>query len=166
MGVNEIIRERECSGRAEEYQVISERGRVKMLTLLKRDGSMHCANYAFLHGVSGGEQELRMDFSRYIVLINGDHLGPIHRGLANHRITFLRESMSGGAREGGKVWIERILILHGNRSEPAPRQPLVQMQAMVKQESLAGRRVIQRLNTICSGILARRVERDAACGSV
>ncbi len=111
MGVGEIIREREGTARSEEYQIISERGRVRMISFWKRDGSVHCANYAFLHGIAAGQREIRLDFSRYVVVIKGSCLGMICRGLADHRISYLRESENTKPILKGHVWIEQILIL-------------------------------------------------------
>lgn len=123
MGIREILNEREGSGTSEEYEIISGKGRTKMLTLLKRDGSVHCANYAYLHGVAGGGRELRLDFARYMVHIKGANLNLVQQGLADHRVTFLRESNPDLHLPQEAVRIEQIVILHGPRGDSPPPAP-------------------------------------------
>lgn len=123
MGIREILNEREGAGASAEYEIISGKGRMKMITFLKRDGSIHCANYAYLHGVVGSASELRLDFARYMVVIKGSLLNQIHQGLADHRVTFLRESDPNLLLPTGRVRIDQILILHGRKGDDPPPRP-------------------------------------------
>ena len=165
MGIREILNDREGAGTSDEYEIISGRGRMKMVTFLKRDGSIHCANYSYLHGVGGGANEIRLDFARYMVVIKGANLQQIHQGLADHRVTFLRESDPDRLLPNDRVRIDQILILHGKRGDEPPSRsgtsalPGFQRERWKEIPRRLNRRLI---NTICSDARYRPLARGAA----
>lgn len=94
------------------YEVVGLRGRSKMLTFIKRDGTRFAASYGQLHGVHLIAGGLRLEFARGAVVVQGESLEPVHHALADHRVSFLRES-SGECGEGGEKTRIRKIILTG-----------------------------------------------------
>ena len=77
-----------------DYEIIGLRGRAKMVTFIKRDGTRFAASYSHLHGVHLIAGGLRLEFTRCCVVVQGERLSAIHHALADHRVSFLRESPS------------------------------------------------------------------------
>jgi hypothetical protein len=114
MGFKEILNER-IEAEGEDYEIVSGKSRIRMVTFIKLDGSMHCANYAFLHGVVGGEGNVRLDFARYMVVIKGRNLGGVQKALADHRLTFVKESDPSRLFPSKSIRVDQIHILHGRK---------------------------------------------------
>jgi hypothetical protein len=165
MGVREILNEREGAASSEEYEIISGKGRMKMITFLKRDGSLHCANYAYLHTVTGSSREIRMDFTRHAVVIRGKNLERISQGLADHRVTFLKESNPDQLLPEASVRVDQIVVLHGRRGEdPTPSAGMALPPSSLRERVKEGpKRLSMRwLSTTCSDGRFRLWERGAA----
>ena len=75
-----------------DCEIVGLRGRARMITFIKRDGTRFAASYSHLHGVHLIAGGLRLDFTRCGVVVQGERLSAIHHALADHRVSFLRES--------------------------------------------------------------------------
>ncbi len=112
MGIKEILQERENQF-TDGYEITASRNRLKMISFVMRNGSIHCGNYAYLHGVSGNDCLIRMDFTRRLAVIEGANLEVIYRGLSDHRVSFLREMAPEIFMPEDGVRIDRISIVQG-----------------------------------------------------
>ena len=118
MRVEERIDEQMGRGIEPDYEIVGLRGRAKMITFIKRDGTRFSASYSHLHGIhliSGG---LRLEFMRCGVVVQGERLHAIHHALADHRVSFLRESPSKFPEDPfcEKAHIEKIILTGLTRS--------------------------------------------------
>ena len=75
-----------------DYEIVGLRGRAKMVTFIKRDGTRFSASYSHLHGIHLMVGGLRLEFARWGVAVQGERLAAVHHALADHRVSFLRES--------------------------------------------------------------------------
>ena len=91
-------------------EVFGIRGRGKMITFIKRDGTRFSASYSHLHGVHLVHGGLRLDFVRCSVAIQGERLRLIHHAVSEHRVSYLRESCPETASEDGEAFIRKIII--------------------------------------------------------
>jgi hypothetical protein len=112
MGIKEILQERENQF-TDGYEITASRNRLKMISFMMRDGSIHCGNYSYLHGVSGNDCLIQMDFTRRLAVIRGANLDVIYRGLSDHRVSFLKEMDPEVFVPKDKVRIDRISIVQG-----------------------------------------------------
>ena len=108
----EIIKEREGIVRTNAYQLVNIRTRVKMLTFFKRDGTTYSANYSHLYCVESTVDGLRLDFGKVKIVIKGDALEKMHRGLVEHRVTYMKERMEKERMETGEAVIHTIIIMN------------------------------------------------------
>jgi hypothetical protein len=99
-----------CDSSNEE--IVGLRGRAKMITFIKRDGTRFAASYAHLHGVHLIAGGLRLEYTRYAVVVQGEHLAPIHHAISDHRVSFLRESATEHPGDDGneKAHIRKIIL--------------------------------------------------------
>jgi len=112
MTADEIIKERECAVRTAAYEIVNLRNRLKMVTFFKRDGTSYSASYAHLYGVEAIADGLRLDFGRVQVVVKGERLAKLHRGITDHRLTFLREPNNGEQEvASAEMQIRQIVIL-------------------------------------------------------
>jgi hypothetical protein len=88
------------------------RGRQKMITFIKRNGTRFAASYSHLHAVHLIAGGLRLEYTRYAVVVQGEHLAPIHHALADHRVSFLCESATQfpGDDAYEKAYIRKIIL--------------------------------------------------------
>jgi hypothetical protein len=75
-----------------DFEIVGIRGRAKMITFIKRDGTRFAASYSHLHGIHLIVGGLRLEFTRFNVVVQGERLQAIHHALADHRVSFLCES--------------------------------------------------------------------------
>ena len=95
-----------------DYEIVGLRGRAKMVTFIKRDGTRFSASYSHLYGlhlIAGG---LRLEFARCGVVVKGECLAAVHHALADHRVSFLRESVEEHWNDssGDKAHIKKIIL--------------------------------------------------------
>jgi hypothetical protein len=97
--------ERDC-------EIVGLRGRAKMITFIKRDGTRFAASYSHLHGIHLIAGGLRLEFARCSVVVQGDRLQAIHHAISDHRVSFLRESATEFPEESlsDKAHIRRIIL--------------------------------------------------------
>lgn len=93
-----------------DYEVLGLRGRAKMITFIKRDGTRFAASYSHLHGIHLIAGGLRLEFTRCSVVVQGERLSSVHHALADHRVSFLRESPIDGADDLEKAQIRKIIL--------------------------------------------------------
>lgn len=92
MRVEGTTNERMARGIETDFEIVGIRGRAKMITFIKRDGTRFAASYSHLHGIHLIVGGLRLEFTRFNVVVQGDWLQAIHHALADHRVSFLSES--------------------------------------------------------------------------
>ena len=95
-----------------DCEIVGLRGRAKMITFIKRDGTRFSASYSHLHGIHLVAGGLRLEFARCSVVVQGERLQAIHHALSDHRVSFLRESMTEFPedRNSDKAHIRRIIL--------------------------------------------------------
>lgn len=108
------VRNDDRAGLASEpdCEIVGLRGRAKMLTFIKRDGTRFSASYSHLHGIHLIAGGLRLEFVRCSVVVQGERLQAIHHALSDHRVSFLRESATEFPEESfsDKAHIRKIII--------------------------------------------------------
>lgn len=95
-----------------DCEIVGLRGRAKMITFIKRDGTRFSASYSHLHGIHLIAAGLRLEFARCSVVVQGERLHAIHHALSDHRVSFLRESATEFPEDlfSDKVHIRRIIL--------------------------------------------------------
>lgn len=118
MTVEGRIDERTGRGIESDYEIVGLRGRAKMITFIKRDGTRFSASYSHLHGIHLIAGGLRLEFMRCGVVVQGERLHAIHHALADHRVSFLRESPSKFPEDSfsEKAYIGKIILTGLTRS--------------------------------------------------
>ena len=98
--------------RESDCEIVGLRGRAKMITFIKRDGTRFSASYSHLHGIHLIAGGLRLEFARSSVVVQGERLQAIHHALSDHRVSFLRESATEIPDESfsDKAHIRRIIL--------------------------------------------------------
>lgn len=86
------------------------RGRGRMITFIKRDGTRFSASYSHLHGVHLVVGGLRLEFTRYTALVQGERLHLVHHAVSEHRVSYLRESEANDPRLESEAFIQKIII--------------------------------------------------------
>ena len=125
MSADDIIKDRECAVRTAAYEIVNLRSRLKMITFFKDDGTSYSASYAHLYGVEAIADGLRLDFGRVLVVVKGERLEKLHRGLTDYRVTFLRESSEVGGSDPQDMRIRKIIVIKGQAKasvEPNSKQ--------------------------------------------
>lgn len=95
-----------------DCEIVGLRGRAKMITFIKRDGTRFSASYSHLHGIHLIAGGLRLEFARFSVVIQGEWLHAIHHALADHRVSSLQESATEFPEKSfsNKAHIRRIIL--------------------------------------------------------
>lgn len=95
-----------------DYKIVGLRGRAKMITFIKRDGTRFSASYSHLYAIHLIASGLRLEFARYSVVVQGERLTAVHHALADHRVSFLRESESEHLSDASdeKAHIRKIIL--------------------------------------------------------
>jgi hypothetical protein len=95
-----------------DAEIVGLRGRAKMITFIKRDGTRFAASYSHLHGIHLIAGGLRLEFVRFNVVVQGERLHAIHHALADHRVSFLHESAMEFLEEqhADKAFISKIML--------------------------------------------------------
>ena len=109
------VRNDERAGMAIEgdCEIVGLRGRAKMITFIKRDGTTRfSASYSHLHGIHLIAGGLRLEFARCSVVVQGERLQAVHHALSDHRVSFLRESATESPDDSSsdKAHIRRIIL--------------------------------------------------------
>ena len=111
MTAKDIIREREEVQQRESHEIVGLRNQLKMVTFYCRDGVKSSISYSRLLGIEARDNLLKLDFGKSQVVIRGKNLDRIHRAFLDHRVSYIRESLS--VVEGGDriAVIDDILVL-------------------------------------------------------
>lgn len=112
MRVEGTMNERMARGIEANFELVGIRGRAKMITFIKRDGTRFAASYSHLHGIHLIVGGLRLEFTRFNVVVQGERLQAIHHALADHRVSFLSESETEFPEDlyAEKAIIRRIML--------------------------------------------------------
>lgn len=112
MSIGTSFPDRGASESSSECEIVGLRGRAKMVTFIKRDGTRFSASYSHLHGIHLIASGLRLEFTRCGVVVQGERLAAVHHALADHRVSFLRESVTEqpGDASNEKAHIRKIIL--------------------------------------------------------
>ncbi len=112
MNIEKSYSDRGITERGADYEILGLRGRAKMVTFIKRDGTRFSASYSHLYGIHLIPGGLRLEFSRCHVVVQGERLAAVHHALSDHRVSFLRESAEEylGEESGEKPHVRKIIL--------------------------------------------------------